>query len=131
MGNNVSFKREFGLIVVGSIVFTASFLWKDLLTDIEEMYFPKHYGLAGRVVFTVVVTILLIAFAIHLKNVFGISSNGRRPIKFDDDPIDGNNGRAGMDGGGGMLGMDGMAGMDDGGGMLGMDGGGDMVDGSN
>ena len=40
----VSFKREFGLILIGALIFTASFLWKDLITDVEEKYFPNSNG---------------------------------------------------------------------------------------
>lgn len=74
MGNLVSFKKEFGLILVGAIIFVASFLWKDLLLEIEEYFFPKSNGLAGRIIFTVVVTIILITIAIHLKYLWGLAS---------------------------------------------------------
>ena len=87
MGNTVSFKKEFGLILVGAIIFTASFLWKDFLSDVEERYFPKEQGLGKRLVFVIAVTIILIALAVHLKGFFGISSN-KNSIQFDDSPID-------------------------------------------
>nr|WBF71037.1 hypothetical protein [Megavirus caiporensis] len=95
MGNSISFRREFGLIVVGAIIFTASYLWKDLLLDIEERYFPKHYGLLWRAIYTILVTIILILLAIHLKNQFGLNSggdsngnsSGKKAIEFDDGPI--------------------------------------------
>lgn len=91
MGNSISFRREFGLILVGAIIFTASYLWKDLLLDIEERYFPKHYGLLWRAVYTILVTIILILIAIHLKNQFGLNSGsdstGKKAIEFDDGPI--------------------------------------------
>jgi len=81
-----TFKKEFGLIIVGAIIFTASFLWKDLLTDIEEYFFPKKYGLGGRIAYTVFVTIILVLIAIELKYMFGISSN--TSIEIDDDDLD-------------------------------------------
>ncbi|AGF85590.1 hypothetical protein QJ854_gp192 [Moumouvirus goulette] len=89
MGNSISFKKEFGLILVGAIIFTASYLWKDLLLDIEERYFPKHFGLLWRAVYTILVTIILVLLAIHLKNQFGLNSNtsGKAAIEFDDGPI--------------------------------------------
>ena len=90
MGNTISFKKEFGLIVVGAIVFTASFLWKDLLSDIEEIYFPKHHGIMGRAMYTLLITVVLILLAIHLRGIFGISTNSKSPIQFDDQPIDDN-----------------------------------------
>lgn len=87
MGNTLSFKKEFGLILVGAIIFTASFLWKDLLTDIEERFFPKKKGITGRIFYTVIVTIILVLVAVHLRGVFGINDN-KSPIKFDDQPLD-------------------------------------------
>ena len=87
MGNVVSFRREFGLILVGAIIFTASFLWKDLLSDIEEKYFPKNHGLAGRAIYTIIITIILIMVAVHLRNTLGLSNSSQSPIRFDDQPI--------------------------------------------
>jgi uncharacterized membrane protein len=82
MSNRTTFKKEFGLIIVGAVIFTASFLWKDLISDIEELYFPKQYGIMGRVMFTILVTIILIMIAVHMKNYWGLN----QPIRFDDDP---------------------------------------------
>ena len=86
MGNAVSFKKEFGLIIVGAIIFTASFLWKDLLTDIEELYFPKKYGLTGRVIFTALITMILVLAAVQLRSRFGLTNQQSR-VRFDDDPL--------------------------------------------
>lgn len=92
MGNNLSsFQRDFGLIIVGAVVFTASFLWKDLLSDIEELYFPKNQGILGRIIFTILVTVVLLLIAVHIRSVFGLSVLGESPIEFDDSPIDDNN----------------------------------------
>lgn len=92
MDNYVSFRREFGLIVVGAIIFTASFMWKDLLNDIEEIYFPKAYGLKGRILFTLLITILLVCCAVHLKVFLGlgeeIQNKQQKIIQFDDSPLD-------------------------------------------
>jgi hypothetical protein len=85
MGNVVSFKKEFGLIVIGALVFTASFLWKDLLTDIEETYFPKKCGMTGRVLYVFVVTSILILLAIHLRTRLGLTSD-QLPVKVSDKP---------------------------------------------
>lgn len=80
-----SFKREFGLIIVGAIIFIASFLWKDFIKEVEEQYFPRSYGLAGRAIYTIVITVILVIIAIFIKNIFGI---GTRGAEFDDSPID-------------------------------------------
>ena len=91
MGNVESFRREFGLIIVGAIVFTASFLWKDLLVDIEDYFFPKQYNnMAGRIAFTILVTAILIVIAISLRNVLGLGHSNEQPVVFDDSPIDDN-----------------------------------------
>lgn len=83
--NSESFKKEFGLIIIGAIIFTASFLWKDLFNDVEEMYFPKAKGLLGRVFFTFIVTVLLIFLAVFLRRMLGLDT--QNVIKFDDNPI--------------------------------------------
>lgn len=97
MNNILSFRTEFGLIIIGAVVFTASFMWKDLLNDIEEVYFPKDNGLPSRVIYTIVVTILLVSLSVYLRYVFGLS-NQKIDNKFDDHPIDddGNNGNNGI-----------------------------------
>lgn len=83
MGNNISFRTEFGLIVVGAIIVTASLLWKDLFTEIGEKLFPKHQGLGGRAFYTLMITILLIMFAVFLKDIWNIKNVSEPPIKPD------------------------------------------------
>lgn len=84
MGNTTSFRKEFGLIIVGALIFTASFLWKDLLTEIEEVIFPKGYCISGRILYVIIITIILVSIAVHLKGVLGLSNY--KTYKFDDDP---------------------------------------------
>ena len=100
MGLMMSFKKDFTLIIIGAILFTASLLWKDLITDVEETYFPKHTGIGWRLLYTIIVTMLLVLLAVHLKNVFGLNNSplnaGENPlnniIRFDDDVLDKPNG---------------------------------------
>lgn len=73
MINIVTYRREFGLILVGAIIFTASFLWKDMFTDIKDQFFPKHHGMTGRLLFTIVITAALIMLAVHLKFMWNLS----------------------------------------------------------
>lgn len=91
MDNITLFKNEFGLILIGAIIFTASFLWKDLLSDVEDLYFPKSEGLGNRFVFTLITTILLICLAVYFRKLFNIDDNKTitkdSKIKFDDTPI--------------------------------------------
>lgn len=75
MGNTISYKKEVGLIVVGALIFTASFLWKDLLVDIEELYFPKEQDLLGRMLYVFVVTLILVLLAVHLKSWLGLTTS--------------------------------------------------------
>lgn len=75
MGNIASYRKEFGLIVVGAIIFIASFLWKDMFTDIKDQYFPRKYGITGRLLFTIVVTMILIMLAVHLKHLWNLNEN--------------------------------------------------------
>jgi hypothetical protein len=65
-------KTEFGIIVVGAIIFTASFIWKDFFSDIQEQYIPetgKHY-LIYRLIAIIFTTIGLILVAIFLQITF-------------------------------------------------------------
>ena len=94
MGNFLSFKKEFGLIVVSALIFIASFLWKDLLSDVKNEYFPASKGLAGQVLFTIVVTIILIFLALYLRRTFGLVNSSyvdaervKAALAFDDSPI--------------------------------------------
>jgi hypothetical protein len=91
MNNFAIFKNEFGLIMVTAIIFTASFMWKDLFDDIEEMYFPRSHGLFSRFVFTLIISIFLIAIAIYLKNMLNVDDSKSitkdSKIKFDDNPL--------------------------------------------
>lgn len=75
MNPTQSVKIEFGLIFVGAIIFTISFMWKDLLTDIEEAYFPKESGLFGRTIYTLVITMCVVYLVVYLKNLFGLNNH--------------------------------------------------------
>lgn len=67
---DLSLQNDIWLIFIGAIILTASFLWKDVLTDIQDYYMPKYFGenLFKRVLFTIIVTICLISFAIYLRD---------------------------------------------------------------
>jgi hypothetical protein len=91
MSNN-SIRQDYGLILVGAIIFTASFMWKDLLTDVEEMYFPKNGYIGYRFIFVIVITIILVTIAVYLRNYFGLNktqNTNQSPIVFDDSPLEG------------------------------------------
>jgi hypothetical protein len=91
----VTFKQDFGLILVGAIIFVASFLWKDLLTDIEEIFFPKSAGIIDRILYVVIVTLLLLLLASYVRFTFGLEG---KPVRgFDDSPL---NADPGADSGG-------------------------------
>ena len=87
------FKKEFGLIFIGSIMFIASFMWRDLLKDVEDVIFTKD-NLFSRFIYTLLVTIILAFIIIHLKQFFEINHNTNLtpditsdPIKQDNDPM--------------------------------------------
>lgn len=67
---NAAVQNDLLFIFVGAIIITASFLWKDVLTDIQDYYLPKAIpnNLFIRSLITVGVTIVLIAFAIYLRD---------------------------------------------------------------
>ena len=89
MGNALSFRKEFGLIIVGSLVFTASFLWKDLISEVQEKCFPKDKGLFGRAIYVIIITVVLIMIAVHLRTIFGLNGNNNRVVNLDSDPNNG------------------------------------------
>ena len=80
------FKREFGFIFIGSVMFIASFLWRDLLKDVEDMIFPKN-NLLSRFIYTLVVTIILAFFIIYLKRLFELNNNTNLIPDITSDPI--------------------------------------------
>ena len=84
MGNTASYQADFALIIVGALIFTASFLWKDFFSDVENMYFPKSSGLFYRFLFVVVISFLLVGSAVHLRNVFHVNSSS---LQLDDSPL--------------------------------------------
>lgn len=84
MGN--SLQTEIVLIIIGALIFTASFLWKDLLKEIEAIYFPKTDGISGRILYTIFITLVLVSLAIYLRHMFNIDQE-KNDIKFDDSPI--------------------------------------------
>lgn len=72
MGIYHTFRREFGLILVGGIIFTASLMWKDFFVEVEEIYFPKKHGISGRLFFTLLITLVLIFAAIYLRDTWDL-----------------------------------------------------------
>lgn len=82
----ITFEKEFSTIIIGAVIFIASFLWKDFLGDIEDAYFPKQQGMLQRFAFVVVVTVILVTVAVYLKGVFGLTEVD---IHFDDTPAEG------------------------------------------
>ena len=72
MGNALTLKQDFGLILSGSVIFTVAFLWRDMFNDLRQKYFPKSDGLLVRFAFTVLISILLLLLAGSIRNVFGL-----------------------------------------------------------
>lgn len=73
----LSFRQDFGLIVVGALIFTASFLWRDLFSDYRDKYFPKSEGITQRLFFTMIVTVLLVLIAGNLRRFFGLQQDNK------------------------------------------------------
>lgn len=67
---NAAFQNDIIIIFIAAIIITASFLWKDVLTDIQDYYLPKAIpnNLFIRLLITIGVTIALLAFAIYLRD---------------------------------------------------------------
>ena len=89
MGNLMSYRKDFGLIIVGAVIFTAALLWKDLIVDVREKYFPPHTGLMTRLLFTIMITVILVVVAVEMRNFFGLkpSEVNNNPLGLNDDLI--------------------------------------------
>jgi hypothetical protein len=87
MGNNVSYRKEFGLMIMGALIFAASFLWKDLFVEIEEIYFPKKYGMTGRVIYTIIITAIIFLVVIYIKDKYGLVNSDAAHPKIDEELI--------------------------------------------
>lgn len=79
-----SFKKDFGIILISALVFIVSFLWKDLLVDIEDALFPKAHGIIGRVIYIAIMTCILLISVFYIKRSIKID-NIQNP-QFDDNP---------------------------------------------
>lgn len=91
MGNLLSYRKDFGLIIVGAVIFTAALLWKDLIVDVRETYFPPHAGLMTRLLFTIIITFILVVVAVELRNFFGLSPSEvkHNPLNLTDELLPG------------------------------------------
>lgn len=79
------FKKEFGLIVIGAVIFTVSFLWKDFIADIRNKYFPEATNLVSQFIFVMIITVILIVIVVFLREKFGLYDS-QTTVKFDDEP---------------------------------------------
>lgn len=91
----LTFRQDFGLVLVGSVLFTASFLWRDFFSEVRQKYFPDNDSLFTTFIYTVLVTFFLVVVAGGLRNVFGISAtdaqqeaNSGPDVKADDAPVE-------------------------------------------
>jgi len=78
------FNRDFGLIFVSALIFTVSFLWKDLINDVQSYYFPTRHGFLIRTVFVMVVTVAILLVVVWFRNYMGLDHDYRFG---DDDPM--------------------------------------------
>lgn len=85
--NQTNIKQDYGLIIIGALIFTASFLWKDLFSDIQNTFFPTNNGFGYRILYVIMVTIILVFIAVELRNRLGLK-NMPNVIQFDDNPLD-------------------------------------------
>ena len=82
-----TFLKDFGGIVISALIFVVSFLWKDLLSDIEQIYFPTSKGLGGRVLYIGLVTFSILTFVIFLRKILRLEQqNQTTGHGFDDSP---------------------------------------------
>lgn len=82
----ILFKKQFGFMFLTSIMFIASFLWRDLLKDIEDLYLPRN-SLLSRFLYTVSITIILAFAVVYLKRAFDLGDNVNIGHESDPDPM--------------------------------------------
>lgn len=82
------FVKDFIGIIIGAFIFIVSFLWKDLLSDIQEIYFPPSNGLQGRIIYVMCVTLVILIIVIIMKKIVGYDDNNiiQNLFQFDDTP---------------------------------------------
>lgn len=90
----MAFKEEFGLIMIGALVFIVSFLWKDYISDMQHVIFKTYSNPLTRFLYILVITIIVISLIVYLKNYLGLATNGGHVdptthigYKFDDTPV--------------------------------------------
>lgn len=83
-----SFQKDFGLILVGAIIFIASLLWKDLISDAQEKFFPKAGSFFKRFLYVFIVTMILLMFAVFIRNIFGLTDTEVNDTKLDAVPLE-------------------------------------------
>ncbi len=80
------------LVIVGALIFVASFAWRDFFTDVENKIVPKSQGLFGRFLFTVVETLviiwLILAIQRSLHPFAANNNNNNAPIQRQGDRSD-------------------------------------------
>ena len=83
-----AFTKDFIGIVISALIFVVSFLWKDLLSDIERIFFPINQGIWGRLMYIMIVTLLLLILVIFLKRSLDLDQTSLNHFSFDDSPLD-------------------------------------------
>ena len=63
------FRADVELVVIGALIFVASFAWRDFFSDVEEVVAPKTQGLLGRFVFVVVETIVIVLLIMLVRRL--------------------------------------------------------------
>ena len=81
---SLSFTQESGLVMIGTLIFIVSFLWKDLFGDIKNRYFPANSRMVGRVVFTAFVSIIIIFVIICLRKMLRFTQRAGHSFIYDD-----------------------------------------------
>lgn len=82
-----NFSNSIALIIISSLIFIASFLWKDFLTDLQSYLFPNSKNMLNRFLYTLALSSILILIAVLLKEWFQIQDQ----IRFDDTPLSNHN----------------------------------------
>ena len=80
MSNSKLIRQEFGLIIISSFIFLASYLWKDFITELEEYFFPAKKNLVARFFYNFALTIVIVLIALLITNFLDIEYRGANTV---------------------------------------------------
>jgi len=64
----IEFQKTFNTTVIGAFTFVAGLLWRDVADSIISIFLPELQGLAGNVITALLVTVVVVIFAVSINS---------------------------------------------------------------